>query len=94
MELESLTADDFSARLEDKFALSLPGAALRLAEVEKLGGASIGRQPFSLRFIGPAKPILPQAIYRLENPTLGALEIFLVPLGPRDGGMRYEAVFT
>ena len=26
--------------------------------------------------------------------TLGASEIFLVPLGPRDGRMRYEAVFN
>jgi hypothetical protein len=96
MELTSLTADDFSARRQDKFALSAPVGTLDLVltEVETLGGASIGRQPFSVRFVGPAKPILPQAIYRLENPTMGVLEIFLVPLGPRDGGMRYEAVFT
>jgi hypothetical protein len=95
MTLASLTAEDFRARLQEAFALTVPGSTLELAlaEVEELGEAA-SRRAFSLRFIGPSKPILPQAIYRLDNAAMGAMEIFLVPLGPRDGGMRYEAVFT
>lgn len=95
MTLASLMAADFRARLQERFALTGAGAGLELAlvEVEELGqGAS--RDAFSLRFIGPPSPILPQAIYRLDNAAMGALEIFLVPLGPRDGGICYEAVFT
>jgi hypothetical protein len=96
MTLAALTADDFTARMQETFALSVPGMTVevRLVEVEKLGGASVGRRPFSLRFSGPSQPILSQATYRIENAAMGAIEVFLVPLGPRDGGMCYEAVFT
>ena len=56
------------------------------------GGKAPKRQPFSLTFRGPG--YLPQKIYRLEHAKLGALEMFLVPLGPDDKGMRFEAIFT
>ncbi|WP_027891001.1 DUF6916 family protein [Calidithermus chliarophilus] len=51
------------------------------------------REPFALLFRGPRSPVLPQRIYPLEHPTLGRQEIFVVPIGPDDAGMRYEAVF-
>jgi hypothetical protein len=38
------------------------------------------RVQFSVVFSGPAEPILPQAIYGLEHPKLGAFELFLVPI--------------
>lgn len=96
MELEKLTATDFAGRIQDKFTLSAAGSALDLVllELEEFGPAPSGRNAFSLRFLGPPRPILPQAIYRLENAAMGHLDIFLVPLGPKDGGMRYEAIFT
>lgn len=95
MQLESLTLDSFSPRLQETFAVSFPDRTLDLvlAEVHPLG-QSLNRQAFSLTFAGPLAPILPQAIYRVENPAMGALEIFLVPLGPKGGVCRYEAVFT
>lgn len=37
---------------------------------------------------------VPQGIHRVEHEQLGSLEIFLVPLGPDQQGMRYEAIFT
>jgi hypothetical protein len=51
-------------------------------------------RPFALVFRSRGPAPLPQRIYRLEHPTLGALELFLVPLGPEGGGMRFEAVFN
>jgi hypothetical protein len=43
---------------------------------------------------------MPQSIYRLENEQLGALELFIVPIGPAPAAagqaptaMRYEVVF-
>ena len=96
IDLEKLTAADFADRMQDKFTLWTAGGAvdLVLADLEEFGPAPSGRNAFSLRFVGPLRPILPQAIYRLENAAMGPLEIFCVPLGPKDGGMRYEAVFT
>ena len=35
-----------------------------------------------------------QAIYPITHPSLGTLELFIVPLGPKDGGNRYEIIFT
>jgi hypothetical protein len=51
------------------------------------------RAPFTLVFRGPPEPLLPQRIYRLEHDFIGALEIFLVPIGQDADGVAYEAVF-
>ena len=69
---------------------------LVLADVTSLGeSASVGtRDPFSLVFHAPAEALHPQRIYRLEHERLGAMDLFLVPLGPEGDAMRYEAVFT
>jgi uncharacterized protein DUF6916 len=32
-------------------------------------------------------------IHRVEHEELGALDVFLVPIGPDQAGMCYEAVF-
>ena len=47
---------------------------------------------FSLVFRGPADVPLDQRIYRLEHASLGEFPLFLVPLGPCDGGQQLEAV--
>jgi hypothetical protein len=92
--LDQLTSDDFALRRQERFAFSAAGGVLDLvlAEVQTLG-QGLNRKAFSLIFLGPREPILPQAIYRLENPTMGALDLFLVPLGPSGDVVRYEAVF-
>ena len=38
--------------------------------------------------------MLPQAIYRLEHAALGAMDVFLVPIGRVADGIRYEAIFN
>jgi hypothetical protein len=95
VQLESLTLDSFAPRLQETFAVLAPDQTLDfvLAEVQPLG-QSLNRRAFSLTFAGPLKPVLPQAIYRLNNQTLGVLELFLVPLGPKGAVCHYEAVFT
>lgn len=98
--LENLTIDTFQPRLGALFTLVVDDDTripLKLTEVSPWGpGASKGRPrvPFSLIFHTVPKAVLPQAIYRLESDTMEAMELFLVPLGPDERGMRYEAVFT
>jgi hypothetical protein len=41
---------------------------------------------------GPVTPVLPQRIYRLQQAELGTVELFIVPLGPDERGIRYQAV--
>jgi hypothetical protein len=108
--LDKLTSADFAPHLHETFQLSLgpwgqphdpalhgPLRALELAEVSDLSVASAtdaARSPFSLIFCEPTGAYLPQQIYSIEHPTLGRLDVFLVPLGPGHGGMRYQAVFS
>lgn len=97
--LEKLTHESFAAELGSEFRLPIAGRGsllLTLAEATALGSARPGgpRSPFSLVFRGPPAPVLPQRTYRLEHDRLGALEIFIVPIGPDALGMRYEAIFT
>jgi hypothetical protein len=48
---------------------------------------------FSLHFLAPQGRWLPQGIYPVKHPTLGTLEIFLVPTGALHDGHGYHAVF-
>jgi hypothetical protein len=52
------------------------------------------RLQFSLFFRGRTAPLLPQATYSLSHPELGELDLFLVPIGADDDGVRYEAAFA
>jgi hypothetical protein len=88
--LDTLTAADFSPLRGDRFRIGAPPFEAELVEVSEVPRAPGGRAPFSLVFQGGATPPLPQGIQRVEHDGLGALEIFLVPIGPD----RYEAVFT
>ncbi len=96
--LDILTANDWSARLGQVFQTHFGSEKqinLHLTAVTPLGAESGNRrQAYSLLFSGPLTPLLPQAIYPLRNASMGEQGIFLVPLGPADQTMRYEAIFT
>jgi hypothetical protein len=97
-DLRSISHADFEGLLAQPFRLAREGEealTLELIQVEPKGSGEPGRRrPFSLVFRGPQAPPLAQAIYPLEHPVLGRLEIFLVPVGPEGDGMGYEAVFS
>lgn len=97
---EDLTATTFEELVGTCFRIELGEGGvleLELSEVQRHEAHPGPRaEPFSALFHSPAeaKRYLPQRIYRLEHEKLGALELFLVPLGPDAKGMRYEAVFN
>lgn len=96
-ELEALTAQRFAPLQGDRFRVvpgDSPDFELELADVVDAVHEGARRRQFSLLFRGGPDPPLVQRIYRLEHDQLGALDIFLVPLGPDAVGQRYEAVFT
>jgi hypothetical protein len=45
-------------------------------------------------FRAPLAAVAVQRIYPLDHETLGSLELFLVPIGPDERGLLYEAIFT
>jgi hypothetical protein len=50
--------------------------------------------PFTLTLATPLEWRFPQGVYTLEHPRLGALALFMVPIGPCAEGMRFEIVFN
>ena len=99
---EALTADSFAAHQGSEFAVQLPGSGtltLTLTGVDRfaLQPGAPREEPFSVEFVGPPQPVLPQAIYFFEHAVMGRFDLFIVPLGPisrDDPRMRYEAVFN
>ena len=100
--IEWLTHDDFAGRVGEQFEMRVadgPSVALELIEATE-GDTPGGRGPegqerrqFSLVFRGPATPVMPQGTYPLGHAELDGLELFLVPVGPDEEGMQYEAAF-
>lgn len=97
--LEQLQSNDFFPYVNQTFTVRLEGLepiGLELVLVTERGRGSRpgARQPFSLYFLGPvSSQYLLQHMFQLEHPEMGVPDIFLVPLGPEEGRMRYEAIF-
>jgi hypothetical protein len=99
LDLAKVSATAFEPFLNRPFQMLSDSAQIELQLIRvsqsKHGGAQEGgRIPFSIEFkSGPGQP-WPQGIYRLANETLGAMELFVVPLGTDANGCYYEAVFN
>jgi hypothetical protein len=97
--LDSLTATDFQGIQPARFRVTGEPVSpeIELVNVSEFPGSgdTAFRKPFSVLFHGPLDTVLPQGIHRLEHEHLGALELFMVPVGPDEAAtaMRYEAVF-
>ena len=90
---ESLGSRDFAAHLHTTFKIETPlELELEMAEVVDRSNQQV--EQFSVIFSGPVSPWLQQGTYSLQHTKMGEVSLFLVPLGPRDGRMLYEAVFS
>jgi len=98
LDLAAVTSETFAASIGQTFeAVFTDGRLpLTLAEVRPLGSARLPgtRAPFALTFHGRVGLRLPQHIYRLENATLGAMEVFLVQSAGDATASQFEAVFN
>lgn len=96
--LDQVDRTTFAPHLGETFEAVFPDGRLpfTLAEVRPLGAARPGviREPFALTFHAPPKHRFPQHTYRLEHPTLGAMELFLVQVGATPQAAHLEAVFN
>jgi hypothetical protein len=102
--LDTATSATFKPHVGDRFKVSPqegePFEAV-LSSCEETTYGSPGeraetaqRVPFSLVFVGPAEHAVNQQICAFSHPELGAFDLFIVPLGPGEEGMRYEAVIS
>jgi hypothetical protein len=94
--LRELNAQIFREQLHTKFKVMIEGGepvVLELVAVEEPPHAP-GMELFSLQFMGPFSPRLPQRTHRLEHEKLGEFEIFLTALSAEpDEGTKYESIF-
>lgn len=96
--LAELTHTDFDPLVGSTFQLRLNAAenlplVLTQVRVASQTPAAPQRRGFSLIFGSALPGHVPQHTYALEHPVLGALDLFIVPIGPNADGMQYQAVF-
>jgi hypothetical protein len=106
MDLASLTFESARALVGKPFRVELANGtavSLRLDDVlayesrqrpRSQAGKTPRREPFALYFLGPRSPILPQAIYTLRADAVTFDQLFIVPVGQKEEGTEYEAIFT
>jgi hypothetical protein len=96
--LDDLTKETFAPHVGSTFLIRLnpqETVPVELAEITEFPDHEGPRRaPFSLVFRGAHRFVLPQRVYSIEHEKTGPMEIFLVPIGPDQKGMRYEAVFN
>lgn len=95
-DLADLNLADFLPSVGSSFArVGEPMVQLNLSSATKVGQGHAARaEPFSLIFEGPADVPLEQGVHELECGPLGALGIFIVPVGLSQNGRLYEAIFN
>lgn len=94
-----LTLSAFQAALQTRFRVGLDAEAagellLVEARATRPGADAEGARHFALLFRGPRNPLLPQRMYRFEHETLGAFDLFIVPVAQSEEHCDYEAVFN
>lgn len=95
-DIATLRMDDFAPHCDSGFEMQTADGVvpLKLVKVAPAGASGRTGGAFSLLFTAPAGTSVPQAIYPVSHPVFGLIEIFLVPIGPLQGGSGYQAIFT
>jgi hypothetical protein len=93
---EILSKEAFAENLNT--TVRIPFDSARTAELELIevveGRSRPTQQQFSVFFRGPLDYLLQQGTYHMEHDQLGAMDIFIVPIGREPDGFHYEAVFN
>jgi hypothetical protein len=93
---QHLDSKSFSEHLHTTFAVHVPESGtlpFELIEVIEYNDQPKLEQ-FCLIFRGPRDPWLTQKIHSVEHEALGKIDLFMVPLGPDEKGMRYQVIFN
>ncbi len=100
VDLSRLTVEDFAPYVGEVFVVSpYPEgevfAELKLTDASVTGKVPWGdRHPFRLGFEGPASQALGQEMFTMQHPSIGKLDIFIVPVRGDTETRGYEAIFT
>ncbi len=98
-DLLALSASDFEPHDGTVFRIANGDEAIEamLIEVVARKGDTVKdaqRSPFAILFRVINGPEFEQQMVHMEHDVMGSLDLFLVPIGPDEEGMRYEATFS
>jgi hypothetical protein len=68
-------------------------AELVLTRVSELHERS-GCRAFSIEFLAPENCDVGQGLYDIEHTTLGKMQLFLVPVGMKNGQLELQSIFN
>jgi hypothetical protein len=89
----NLTQEKFFRQLNTLFQIrseSIDSVDLKLIEVKMITNS----EAFSLLFVGPSANFLHQHTYKFRHAEMGEFDLFIVPVGQRDDGYIYQAIFN
>ncbi|HZP68104.1 MAG TPA: hypothetical protein VFB32_17510 [Rudaea sp.] len=95
--LPELRLEDFLPLVGSRIGVELGEhrAELEVKEAALIGSPSPRKAPsFHVILRSPPTWRATQGMFRLQHPTLGAIEVFTVPVGPDGVGLCYEIVFN
>ena len=93
---EQLTFEDFSRNLNTEFKIYRTDE--EVFEAKLVGAAELRTDDvlntFAIEFLLPPEFGFEQRIYKIEHAELGTIELFIVPVGQTNSGIRFEAIFN
>lgn len=95
--LDRLRKEDFEPLVGQKIKVykDESGSELEVKEVVATRSPSPrATEPFRIVLRSRDGWVAAQGMFRIEHPTLGALELFAVPIGPDGEGLCYEIIFN
>lgn len=90
------THDQFAAAANSCFIAQLGDGRSAEFSLDKVSGLNENgvTRAFSLTFRAPSDVPAEQSIYQFSHETLGALELFLVPIRSDGDGIYFESIFN
>jgi len=94
--LDQLTHATFSQQLNTSFQFQIAPEHLVAMELVETGDVRSSGQyeAFSIVLRGPSDIPLRQGMYRVDHDTIGAFDLFIVPISQESDGLYYEACFN
>lgn len=99
-----LKSDAFASRIGQTFHATIPDGTeveLTLTRCDETPYGDpdqwrdeVGRVPFSIEFATTTAHAWGQGTFRIMDPELGDLDVFMTPVGRDGDALRYEAVFS
>lgn len=91
--------EDFKTHQQDDFSITFTAGQEGVCQVKEISVSKApaneqGKQQFSVVFVHNNPVVFEQGVYSVKNRSLGAFDLFLVPIYGDEEAVHYEAVFT